>query len=76
MATSVVIDLEHLAALHAERPLLLTTADRAGFVFDETANPADEGPPAATLAAGHAFVSELLRLARLGHAAEQALGGR
>lgn len=61
------IDLDHLMAMHTERGLLLVTADREQCFYLE--NPADE-TPMPTGPAGLAFVTELLRLARLGQHAE------
>ncbi len=70
-SAAIPVQLDWLAELHSTSGLHLVTADREGFVYLAEENPADVGT-GATDAAGRAYVSELIRLARIGQRVEDA----
>ena len=65
------LKLDWLMALHSAKGLHLVTADRAGFVYMAEVNPA-EMASGATEVAARAYVTELIRLARIGQRVEAA----
>lgn len=67
--TAPAIDLDNLTAVHCDKGLLLMTADLQGFFYFQRENPADDDPKP-TQADGKRFVTELIRLARIGQHAE------
>lgn len=69
------LDLDFLASVHAEHGLILRSADGASFVYLVAENVLDIDP-VGTVAQGQALVSELIRLARIGHKLEQATADR
>ncbi|WP_292065904.1 hypothetical protein [Brevundimonas sp. UBA7664] len=70
MTAAVPLDLDWLMAIHTDKRLFLTTADRSGFIFMARENPADEAQTP-TVEAGCAYVTELIRLARIGQNEER-----
>lgn len=64
------IDLDDLTAVHCDKGLLLMTADLQGFFYFQEENRADADPKP-TQADGRRFVTELIRLARVGQHAEE-----
>lgn len=67
------LDLDWLARFHATQPLQLRPVRvcEGGFIYAQTVNPADE-QQTPTDADGFAYVTELIRLARLGQRVEAA----
>lgn len=68
-AAAIPLDLNWLMALHSDKGLHLVTADRKAFVFLAEENPADLAQ-GATDTAARAYVTELVRLARIGQRLE------
>jgi hypothetical protein len=66
---AVSLKLEWLMALHCDEGLHLVTADHAGFVYLVEENAA-ELATGATDGAARAYVTELIRLARIGQRVE------
>ena len=67
--STIPLKLDFLMALHSDKGLHLVTADRSGFVYLAEENAADAGS-GATDQAARAYVTELIRLARIGQRVE------